>query len=514
MSQTWIIKDTAPVDEASWPLSVDIAFTSHGSHYTGIEIGSFPTGNFLRYTISGGAVDIASFTDGSPFVWYDDANKTLVFDTAPTGELLAWLQKNADKYDPEYLTRQSELTKVASAIREKGGTSAPLVYPTGFVSAIQAIQTGAPLRIVVASTAGSTVTAVQGEISVPGTIGANGICTLIVPKPGTWTITCTKDGNSASKDVIVNAIYPIELVILSAPENWTSITLPSTATVPMLSIAYGNGKFVCFDDSNTQVPFYSSDGVNWTKSSLPTTSSDRYFDMVSVSYCNDRFIAVGRCGGSYGAIFYSLDGITWKRSRLSVDAWFESACYGNGKYVAVGVSSTYDLAYSTNGTSWTTAHMPWDTYNTWPGVAFGNGRFVSIKSSSTSEGNNQAAYSEDGVNWIAVTLPIQSTWDNIAYGNGKFVIKDWGDNHRILYSEDGENWTQATIPSSGITETFDSLFYVNGLFMITTYNNELLYSEDGAKWIVSPQVLPGDLHDIAYGNNKYVATMGNTIYTA
>ena len=145
MSQTWIIKDTAPVDEASWPLSVDIAFTSHGNYYTGIEIGSFPTGNFLRYTISeGGVIDIASFTDGSPFVWYDDAYKTLVFDTAPTGDLLTWLQKNADKYDQEYLTRKSELTSVADAIRAKGGTSAPLVYPDGFVSAINAITTVSP----------------------------------------------------------------------------------------------------------------------------------------------------------------------------------------------------------------------------------------------------------------------------------------------------------------------------------------------------------------------------------
>ena len=42
----------------------------------------------------------------------------------------------------EYLTNTTDLTKVASAIREKGGTSDPLVYPSGFISAIQAIQTG------------------------------------------------------------------------------------------------------------------------------------------------------------------------------------------------------------------------------------------------------------------------------------------------------------------------------------------------------------------------------------
>ena len=42
----------------------------------------------------------------------------------------------------EYLTNTTDLTKVASAIREKGGTSDQLAYPDGFVAAIQAIQTG------------------------------------------------------------------------------------------------------------------------------------------------------------------------------------------------------------------------------------------------------------------------------------------------------------------------------------------------------------------------------------
>lgn len=42
----------------------------------------------------------------------------------------------------ELLTNTTDLTKVASAIRQKGGTSDPLVYPDGFVTAIQALQTG------------------------------------------------------------------------------------------------------------------------------------------------------------------------------------------------------------------------------------------------------------------------------------------------------------------------------------------------------------------------------------
>lgn len=42
----------------------------------------------------------------------------------------------------DYLTTDTELTSIADAIRTKGGTSAQLVYPTGFVSAIEAISTG------------------------------------------------------------------------------------------------------------------------------------------------------------------------------------------------------------------------------------------------------------------------------------------------------------------------------------------------------------------------------------
>ena len=41
----------------------------------------------------------------------------------------------------EYLTNTTDLTKVAAAIREKGGTTDPLVYPDGFVTAIQSIDT-------------------------------------------------------------------------------------------------------------------------------------------------------------------------------------------------------------------------------------------------------------------------------------------------------------------------------------------------------------------------------------
>ena len=98
----------------------------------------------------------------------------------------------------EYLTNTTDLTKVASAIREKGGTSDSLVYPDGFVTAIQAIQTGTELQIIVTVTSGATVTATKGSLSVSGT-SVNGTCTLVVPEEGEWTVSATLGGETRDR---------------------------------------------------------------------------------------------------------------------------------------------------------------------------------------------------------------------------------------------------------------------------------------------------------------------------
>ena len=51
----------------------------------------------------------------------------------------------------EYSVNQSDLVSVANAIRTKGGTSEALVFPAGFVSAVQAIQAGGGGGVKIAS---------------------------------------------------------------------------------------------------------------------------------------------------------------------------------------------------------------------------------------------------------------------------------------------------------------------------------------------------------------------------
>ena len=96
MSQTWVIKDTAPVDEASLTLATtNISFTTNNQKATSIGIDNQDVAYVLVY---GGIGEVAGYDPGlgTAFMWdNNDAYKTLEFDTDPTGALLLWLQKNA-----------------------------------------------------------------------------------------------------------------------------------------------------------------------------------------------------------------------------------------------------------------------------------------------------------------------------------------------------------------------------------------------------------------------------------
>ena len=127
----------------------------------------------------------------------------------------------------EYLTNDIELTSVADAIREKGGTSDPLTYPDGFASAVRAIQTGIVPQLVVTVSADATVIATNGSKTISGTSDSTGVCTLIVPEAGTWSVSATLDGKTSdTKTVSITDSYAVSLnfVYPSLNENtWETI---------------------------------------------------------------------------------------------------------------------------------------------------------------------------------------------------------------------------------------------------------------------------------------------------
>jgi hypothetical protein len=124
--------------------------------------------------------------------------------------------------------------------------------------------------------------------------------------------------------------------------------------------------------------------------------------------------------------------------KTAVDKAVGTLWVPGGKFVAVAYN-TNTAAYSADGINWTATTMP--SSANWHSVAYGNGKFVAV-----AYGTNNAAYSSNGVSWTAATMPSNSSWHNVAYGNGKFVAVANSD--KAAYSADGISWTAATMPSS------------------------------------------------------------------
>lgn len=102
MSQTWVIRDTAPVSEDYISLSTTtISFSSNGQTFIGLTVYTDSVCVWLHYYKTINTVEQVAALDmslgGTAFGWTDDAYKTVTFDADPTGDLLAWLQANADK---------------------------------------------------------------------------------------------------------------------------------------------------------------------------------------------------------------------------------------------------------------------------------------------------------------------------------------------------------------------------------------------------------------------------------
>lgn len=81
--ETWVLNETLTLT----PNTFSVDFTANNSNYTEIWMSD-------RELAYGDSSNVVYATTGG---WIDEANKTLVFASAPTGDLLTWLQANGTK---------------------------------------------------------------------------------------------------------------------------------------------------------------------------------------------------------------------------------------------------------------------------------------------------------------------------------------------------------------------------------------------------------------------------------
>ncbi|MDR2342941.1 MAG: hypothetical protein LBD86_00235 [Spirochaetaceae bacterium] len=264
------------------------------------------------------------------------------------------------------------------------------------------------------------------------------------------------------------------------------------------SIAYGRGKLAAVSYGTEAKSAWSADGLSWTESALPGTMKS-FQDIV---YGNGKFVAVTLTAGAGDRAAYSADGgLTWTASSsLSPGSWY-SVAYGNGTFVAVDGSTDKKTAWSADGATWTEGQtLPIGAAGYWKTVVYGNGKFIAFSNTaditySTDNGaswsarvtggesgllsdiseaayggrrfvavfgdssaSNKAAWSEDGLAWAVVDLPVSTYWTGVAYGKEVFVAVARG---TAAWSKDGKVWAAAEgLPDLQGGASWDALTFV------------------------------------------------------
>ena len=278
-------------------------------------------------------------------------------------------------------------------------------------------------------------------------------------------ITMVGVGSTEKLNILENNF---DILHLNVVKKLGGAHVPSTSIGILIlnSVCYGNGKFVAVAMNNSNTFAYSTDGINWTEGTMPSSH-----DWDSVCYGNGKFVAVAMNNSNTFA--YSTDGINWTKGTMpSIQTW-GSVCYGNGKFVAVAEQSNV-FAYSTDGINWTQGTMP--SSHRWTSVCYGNGKFVAGSLSS-----NVFAYSTDGITWTEGTMPSSQDWQSVCYGNGKFVAIARSTNV-FAYSTDGITWTAGSMSD---TSDWMSVCYGNGKFVAVAYQDSSImfaYSHNGYQW--------------------------------
>jgi hypothetical protein len=251
-----------------------------------------------------------------------------------------------------------------------------------------------------------------------------------------------------------------------------------------------------------------ADGETWTAQTVPEDS-----DWSSVAYGDGLWVAVAS-SGTY-QVMTSPDGEAWTPRTSPVGLW-NSVAYGGGLWVAVAYSGDNRVMTSTDpactpvapATSCWTAQTTGVEVNPWITVAYGNGLWVAVADG----GDKRVMTSPDGINWTARTAALANSWKSVEYGvvtatgEGLWVAVAAccdGGTSRVMTSPDGEIWTAQT----AIEVEWRSVAYGNGLWVAVADSgaSQVMTSTNGINWTAQAKADESYWYSVAYGDGLWVA---------
>lgn len=237
-------------------------------------------------------------------------------------------------------------------------------------------------------------------------------------------------------------------------------------------------------------------------------------DLYAAAFGNGVFVAVGRDGTK---VTSRDGGTTWRDSNEGLPGVTEIA-HGNDVFVAQGNAwepsgaLVISTQISTDGVHWVEHDAPELNRAVVTGLAFGNGRFVSMSRS------ERSAVSSNGVHWTVVTNASPSGFAWVTFAHGLFVASTYdsdpasnGPMARIALSSDGLTWTNVSL---GVPSFLSDLTWGDGQFVACGYAPDTNHiglaatftSPDALTWTshLRPPPTP-PLTAIAFGGDRYVA---------
>ena len=194
---------------------------------------------------------------------------------------------------------QSEIDRIITAVgsaydavESKGGTAPAAQTIGGLATAVSTIPTGIAPQLVVTVSAGATVTATNGSKTISGTSDSTGVCTLIVPEPGTWSVSATLNGQTSNtQSVSVKDSYAVSLTFFSATitvtvDSGASVTLKKGGTTIATKTSNGTAVFTVTETGTYTVE--ATKNGQTTSGSVNVVSGTTSYALV-LSFLKDNF---------------------------------------------------------------------------------------------------------------------------------------------------------------------------------------------------------------------------------
>jgi sugar lactone lactonase YvrE len=265
-----------------------------------------------------------------------------------------------------------------------------------------------------------------------------------------------------------------------------------TAITRINSIAFNGTLWVAGGNMGSATVAYSYDGINWTTSASGTGILNT--NVSTIAWSMNMWVAGGQSNPVGKVMMWSLDGITWTNAPSAATAINNNiqclACNGS-MWLAAGSSPSNRLISSTNGMNWAlvTTSGSFTTSNITSLACNQNMWILGSQGSSTF----LIAYSTDGITWteamsvrnmmtgtLTLIMISRILWNGILW-----VATAQGATFPIIYSSNGINWTSA----SGYRGSSPAALGWNGSLWTVADNDNggVATSVDGITWTMNLQ---------------------------